>query len=110
MALGCAIRGPRLDSRPVTVPTSRRLLALVAALAASTLMAGTALGHAALVASSPAEGARVPSGQVRAVTLTFDDDLDATKSQFALVDEGGTTVATGRVGADPRTMTADGLS
>lgn len=94
----------------MTVTALRRLLALVAALLASVVMAGTALGHAALVSSSPAEGARVAADQVRSVTLTFDDELDAAKSQFELVDEGGTTVATGKVGADVRTMTADGLS
>lgn len=52
---GCAIRGPRLDCRPVTVTAPRRLLAIVAALLGSGAMAGTALGHAALVSSSPAE-------------------------------------------------------
>ncbi len=102
--------GPRLDSRPVTVTAPRRLLALVATVVASGLMAGTALGHAALMSSSPADGATVAADQVRTVTLTFDDDLDATRSQFQLVDGGGTTVAMGRVGADAKTMAADGLS
>lgn len=94
----------------MTVAAPRRLLALVAALVASVLMAGTASGHAALVSSPPAEGARVATDQVRTVTLAFDDDLFAAKAQFGLADERGTTVATGRVGADVKTMTAAGRS
>lgn len=108
--LVCVIGGPRIDCRPVTVTAPRRLLALVAALLAAGLLAGTALGHAALVSSSPADGATVTADQARSVTLTFDDALDPAKSHFELVNGSGATVATGKVGADAKTMTADGLS
>ncbi|HEY5628419.1 MAG TPA: copper resistance CopC family protein [Candidatus Limnocylindrales bacterium] len=94
----------------MTVTAPRRLLALVAALLAAGLLAGTALGHAALVSSSPADGATVTADQARSVTLTFDDALDPAKSHFELVNGSGATVATGKVGADAKTMTADGLS
>jgi methionine-rich copper-binding protein CopC len=106
---GSGLGEARLDCRSVTAAT-RRLVALVAALAIAALAAGTALGHASLVSSTPAEGSSVTASQASTVTLTFDDDLDAAKSDFQLVDAGGATVATGKVGGEPKAMTATALS
>jgi methionine-rich copper-binding protein CopC len=92
------------------VTAARRPLALAAALALAALAAGTAFGHASLVSSTPAEGSTVAASQASTVTLTFDDNLNAAKSEFQLVDAGGSTVATGKVGAEPRAMTATALS
>lgn len=93
----------------MTPAAPRRLLALVAAVLFSGSVAGPALAHAALVSSTPADGTVLPIAGVTSVTLTFDDDLDAAKSRFELVNAAGTVVATGGVGSDPRTMTASGL-
>lgn len=89
---------------------SRRLAALAAAsVLAVTLTTGTALGHASLVSSDPADGASVPFPST--ITLTFDDDLDAAKSRFEVVDAAGAVVASGQVVAtDAKTMQATGLS
>ena len=88
----------------------RRLAAAAAAaVLAGALFAGTALAHAQLVSSDPADGSAVPFPST--ITLTFDDDLDAAKSQFQVVDASGGVVATGHVtAADAKTMQATGLS
>jgi methionine-rich copper-binding protein CopC len=93
-----------------TSPRHRLLLAGTTAVATAWLLAGTVLGHASLVSSTPAEGSSVPISQATSVTLVFDDTLDPARSRFELVDGTGATVATGKVGADPRTMQATGLS
>jgi methionine-rich copper-binding protein CopC len=95
----------------VTTPASRlrRLTAFPLAFAAAWLLAGPVLGHAALVSSDPADGSAVPFPS--SITLTFDDDLDAAKSQFQVIDATGAVVATGHVtAADTKTMAATGLS
>lgn len=89
---------------------ARRLAVIAVATAiAATLFAGTALAHAQLVSSDPADGSAVPFPPT--ITLTFDDDLDAAKSQFQVVDASGAVVAAGHVtAADAKTMQATGLS
>lgn len=87
----------------------RRIIAVLAAATAAWLVAGTALAHASLVSSDPAEGSSVPFPP--SISLTFDDDLDAAKSQFQVIDATGAAVATGHVtAADPKTMQATGLA
>lgn len=87
----------------------RRLAAIAAASVAAVLLAGTALAHAQLVSSDPPDGSMVPFPST--ITLTFDDDLDAARSQFLVVDASGAVVATGHVtAADAKTMQATGLS
>ena len=100
-----------VDSASVTTPAPRhrRLTAILLGLAAAWLLAGPALGHASLVSSDPADGSAVPFPT--SITLTFDDDLDAAKSQFGVTDATGAVVATGHVtAADTKTMQATGLS
>jgi hypothetical protein len=100
-----------VDSATVMTPAPRhrRLTAMLLGLAAAWLFAGPALGHASLVSSDPADGSTVPFPT--AITLTFDDDLDAAKSQFAVTDATGAVVATGHVSTtDAKTMQATGLS
>ena len=84
-----------------------------AAVASATLflmaLAGPVAAHASLLSSSPAEGSGDSISQLTQVTLTIDDDLDATKSQFIVVNENGGTVATGHVTADPKVMQVTGL-
>ena len=86
---------------------------IAAAVASATLLlialAGPVAAHASLVSSSPAEGSGDSISQLTEVTLTFDDDLDAAKSQFIVANEGGGTVATGHVTADPKVMQVTGL-
>jgi copper transport protein len=94
----------------VTPAAPRRLLALAAALLLGAAGAGPALAHASLLSSTPTDGSTVTVSAAATVTLAFDNDLDATKSRFDLVDGAGSVVAAGRVGADPRAMTASGLA
>jgi copper resistance protein C len=106
-----AIGPAPVDSATVTTraPRHRRLTAFLLGLAAAWLLAGPVLGHASLASSDPADGSSVPFPS--SITLTFDDDLDAAKSQFGVVDATGAAVATGHVSAsDAKTMQATGLS
>ena len=83
--------------------------ALVAGTIAAALITAPVLAHASLVSSDPTEGGGNSISQLTQVTLTFDDDLDATKSQFIVVNADGNTVATGHVTADPKVMQVTGL-
>jgi methionine-rich copper-binding protein CopC len=85
-----------------------RALALLAALLAVLAVAPSAMAHASLVSSDPADGASVPFPDT--ITLTFDDDLDAAKSELLVVASDGTTAATGQVTANPKVMQATGLA
>jgi methionine-rich copper-binding protein CopC len=102
---------PRLDSGLVT--TARRLLVIAAALVVGAIAAPTAvLAHAALVSSTPADGARVSSAQAAVVALEFDEDLDPTRSTFEVVPGGGgDALATGGPSADDlKAMSVGGLA
>lgn len=104
-----ASRSPRLDCPDVT--TARRLLAIAAALVVGAIAAPTVLGHASLVSSTPADGARVSSSQAAVVALVFDEDLDPTRSLFEVVPGGGgDALATGTTGADLSSMSVGGLA
>jgi methionine-rich copper-binding protein CopC len=59
------------------------------------------LAHAELVKSDPAAGSTVTD--VRAITLTFSEPLDASKSSFKLIGPDGTTIGSAGV-VSPRTM------
>jgi methionine-rich copper-binding protein CopC len=83
--------------RPVTLLAA--LLLVVAA-----LFPATALAHAELESSDPADGA-VVEGTPDAIVLTFTEDLDPSKSSAPLHDAGGTKLADAVV--DGVTMTID---
>jgi copper resistance protein C len=85
-----------------------RARAILAALLAVLAVAAPAMAHASLVSSDPADGASVPFPD--AITLTFDDDLDAAKSEFLVVGSDGATAATGHVTANTKVMQATGLA
>lgn len=85
-----------------------RARALLAAVLAVLAVAAPAMAHASLVSSDPADGASVPFPDT--ITLTFDDDLDAAKSEFVVVGSDGATAATGHVTASGKVMQATGLS
>ena len=84
---------------------------LVAVAAASLLVLAVAapvLAHAELVSSDPADKA-VLAASPTTITLTFSEDLDASKSSFKVVGPAG-TVGTGKVGGVTTQMLLPGLS
>jgi methionine-rich copper-binding protein CopC len=84
---------------------------LVAVAAASLLMLAVAapvLAHAELVSSDPADK-EVLAASPTTITLTFSEDLDASKSSFKVVGPAG-TVGTGKVGGVTTQMLLPGLS
>ncbi len=122
------LRGPRVDSRPVTTsehnrgPGGRRaalgirprsvsariILPIVAGLMLAMLVALPALGHADLVRSDPAADS-ILSAPPETITLRFSEGLDAAKSSFKILGPDG-TAGTGRASKDgSRVMAATGL-
>jgi copper resistance protein C len=99
MGVLLAAKLPAGQRRPLAVTVPLALLLLVA-------LAGTALGHVALEASDPPDGATIDTPPV-AVTLTFTEALDPGRSNFALVGPGG-PMGSGAVSpADPRQLVLD---
>ena len=89
----------------------RTRTSLVAVAAASLLVLAVAapvLAHAELVSSDPADKA-VLAASPTTITLTFSEDLDASKSSFKVVGPAG-TVGTGKVGGVTTQMLLPGLS
>ena len=89
----------------------RTRTSLVAVAAASLLMLAVAapvLAHAELVSSDPADKA-VLAASPTTITLTFSEDLDASRSSFKVVGPAG-TVGTGKVGGVTTQMLLPGLS
>ncbi len=74
---------------------------LVAAVLAVVLAAvpGQALGHVALVSSSPEAGANLNAAPSE-VVLAFDGELDPARSGFRVLDQGGAPVGRGEVDLD----------
>lgn len=66
------------------------------------------LGHASLVASDPAAGSTISTGEPHKLTATFDEELTPNGSAIVVQDSTGTQVATGAVSAgDATSMAAD---
>jgi methionine-rich copper-binding protein CopC len=87
-----------------------RILAVAATLTALLAMPATALGHVALVSSSPAAGENLDIAPTE-VTLTFDDELDPATSSFTVTNaDSHEVVGTGEVDltvADRNVLTGD---
>lgn len=84
----------------------RRLLIAVLAVAALLTAAGTALGHAYLVSSSPTAGAKL-SASPTTVTITFNEPVELLRTQDAEVVDGqgaGVSAGPARRGADSRVV------
>lgn len=86
----------------------RPLAAIGAGLLLSVAVAGPALAHAELVSSDPADKAVLPASTIT-ITLTFSEDLDASKSSFKLLGPGG-EIGTGKVGGVTTQMLLPGVS
>jgi len=90
----------------VPVPLRRAVAATAAALAMASI-SSVAAAHVELVSSSPEPGANLQAAPAR-VTLTFDGELDPTRSSFTVSDHHGEEVGSGAVDlgiADRNVMT-----
>jgi methionine-rich copper-binding protein CopC len=83
------------------------ILSVLVGLAIALLATGTALAHAELVESDPADGATLDTAPTT-ITLTFSQRLDPSKSSFRLSGPDG-NVGTGEA-TSGRVMTLDGLA
>jgi copper resistance protein C len=84
------------------------IAAAMAGLLLALALALPVLAHADLVSSDPADKAVLATAPT-AITLTFSEDLDASKSSFKLLGPDG-TIGTGQVGTTPTVMTLGGLA
>lgn len=78
-----------------SIPGMRRLLTVIVSLTALLAMSGTALGHAALVTTSPSASAKLAASPPQ-VTLTFNEPVELLRSEdIEVVDKDGTGVSSG---------------
>jgi len=73
---------------------TRRSLALAGLVFVFAILPATAIGHAALVTVTPADGSTVPGSPTR-IVMTFAQNLDPAKSSIRVADAGGAVVIEG---------------
>jgi methionine-rich copper-binding protein CopC len=86
--------------------TTKLTFAAALAIAALGVLAMTALGHAKLVSSDPADGATIKTPHT--LTATFDEELTPNGSSIVVESSAGSPVVSGTVStADDKVMTAE---